>query len=84
MHTWRSLSQNGPTAKNVVAARFQCAILLCDHAWVDPDLQDGNGVLNGEGEDMLRCDAMLLSTQLNIRQLLEVTPLPHHLCQPPS
>ena len=54
--------------------RFKCAIVLCDQAWLDPDLDHTNGIsMRGEG-DMLRMDAVITSVQLNIRCLLEVRP----------
>ena len=48
--------------------------MLCDHAWLDPDMDSANGVLMDKEADMLRMDAMLLVVQLNIRQLMEVAP----------
>ena len=56
----------------LVLCRFKCAIVLCDQAWLDPDLDHTNGIsMRGEG-DMLRMDAVITSVQLNIRCLLEV------------
>lgn len=52
--------------------RFRCAILLCDHIWVDPDMTAANGVEMGEEDDMLRLDSMMLMMQLNLRQIVEV------------
>ena len=63
--------------------RFKCAIVLCDQAWLDPDLDHTNGIsMRGEG-DMLRMDAVITSVQLNIRCLLEVGRL-QQLCPNPA
>lgn len=51
--------------------RFTAALLLCDEAWVDPDLDSSNGVDELRAQDMLRLDAMLMVVQLNVRKLLE-------------
>ncbi|KAK9801967.1 hypothetical protein WJX73_003033 [Symbiochloris irregularis] len=55
---------------------FRCAILLCDHMWLDPDMTAANGVEMGEEDDMLRLDSMMLMMQLNLRQLMEEAGFP--------
>ena len=52
--------------KQGYAARFQCAIVMCDHAWLDPDMEGDNGVLLDREADMLRMDVMILTVQLNV------------------
>ena len=55
--------------------------MLCDQAWLDPDLDHTNGIsMRGEG-DMLRMDAVITSVQLNIRCLLEVMQSPNTALQ---
>ena len=46
--------------------------MLCDEAWVDPDLDVTNGLALKSQSDMLRLDALIMTVQLNIRKLLEV------------
>ena len=48
--------------------------MLCDLAWLDPDMEVANGIAATEQSDMLRLDAMILMVQLNIRKLIEVLP----------
>ena len=50
----------------------RCAIVLCDRAWIDPDLDLSNGVDERSQNAMLRLDALVMRVQLNIRFLLEV------------
>ena len=55
--------------------RFRCAIILCDEGWIDPDLDTSNGIQIEEEGDLLRLDSMLLMVQLNVRSILEVSPI---------
>ena len=52
--------------------RFKCCIILCDLAWLDPDMMVSNGISATEQRDMLRLDAMIMMVQMNIRKLINV------------
>ena len=54
------------------ARRFKCCIILCDLAWLDPDMKVSNGISATEQRDMLRLDAMIMMVQMNIRKLINV------------
>lgn len=49
--------------------------MLCDQSWVDPDLDDSNGIQVREQRDMLRLESQILLVQLHIRKSLMVRPL---------
>ena len=49
--------------------RYQCAIVLCDALWLDPDADDLNGIESNEKRDFLRLDAMIMMAQLNVRKV---------------
>ena len=53
--------------------RFKCCIVLCDLAWLDPDMKVSNGISATEQRDMLRLDAMIMMVQMNIRKLIDVS-----------
>ncbi len=59
-----------------MARRFKCCIILCDLAWLDPDMKVSNGISATEQRDMLRLDAMIMMVQMNIRKLINVRHLP--------
>ena len=46
--------------------------MLCDLAWLDPDMKVSNGISATEQRDMLRLDAMIMMVQMNIRKLIDV------------
>ena len=52
--------------------------MLCDQSWIDPDLDDTNGIQVREQRDMLRLESQILLVQLHIRKSLTVSssPLP--------
>ena len=52
--------------------RFKCCIILCDLAWLDPDMKVSNGISATEQRDMLRLDALIMMVQMNIRKLITV------------
>lgn len=52
--------------------RFKCAVVLCDMKWLDPDMEEANGISATEQSDMLRLDALVLMVQLNVRKLIAV------------
>ena len=71
--------------------RYSTAIVLCDQSWIDPDLDDTNGIQVREQRDMLRLESQILLVQLHIRKSLTVsspsisvpfqmTPLTAELC----
>jgi hypothetical protein len=64
-----------PSKLNVSHAgcRFSTAIVLCDQSWVDPDLDDTNGIQVREQRDMLRLESQILLVQLHIRKNLAVS-----------
>ena len=47
--------------------------MLCDLAWLDPDMKVSNGISATEQRDMLRLDAMIMMVQMNIRKLIDVS-----------
>eukprot|EP00798_Chlamydomonas_sp_ICE-L_P025812 gene25812-11487_t len=51
--------------------------------WVDPDLDETNGIDTLQRHDMLRLDAMMMMVQLNVRKLIEDSRLPaiNIICQ---
>ena len=53
--------------------RFSTAIVLCDQSWIDPDLDDTNGIQVREQRDMLRLESQILLVQLHIRKSLTVS-----------
>ncbi|BDA43260.1 probable ion channel POLLUX at N-terminal half [Coccomyxa sp. Obi] len=57
------------TAK-IDVTRYTTAIVLCDQSWVDPDLDDSNGIQVREQRDMLRLESQILLVQLHIRKSL--------------
>ncbi|CAL8468748.1 g8288 [Coccomyxa elongata] len=57
------------TAK-IDVTRYTTAIVLCDQSWVDPDLDDRNGIQVREQRDMLRLESQILLVQLHIRKSL--------------
>lgn len=59
-------------AERGVGCRFTTAIVLCDQSWVDPDLDDTNGIQVREQRDMLRLESQILLVQLHIRKSLMV------------
>ncbi len=61
-------------SEKVDVRRFACAIVLCDAAWADPDLDAANGIALRTKRDMLRLDALIMTVQLNLRKLLQVRP----------
>ena len=52
--------------------RYSTALVLCDQSWVDPDLDDSNGIQVRERRDMLRLESQILLVQLHIRKSLMV------------
>ena len=62
---------------------YKCAIVLCDEAWQDPDLDLSNGLDLVSEADTLRLDALVMTVQLNIRKLLEVDS-PSSSCKSPT
>ena len=46
--------------------------MLLDQAWEDPDQDISDGVDEKTQTSLLRLDAMLMRTHLNLRKLLEV------------
>ena len=46
--------------------------MLLDQAWQDPDQDISDGVDEKSQTSLLRLDAMLMRTHLNLRKLLEV------------
>jgi hypothetical protein len=38
--------------------------VLCDEQWVDPDLDDTNGIASIDEPDVLRLDALVMVTQV--------------------
>ena len=62
--------------------RYSTAIVLCDQSWIDPDLDDTNGIQVREQRDMLRLESQILLVQLHIRKSLTVSTAPHgHFAQ---
>lgn len=59
--------------RRVDVTAYKCAIILCDQSWLDPDLDLSNGVELKSQSDMLRLDALVMTVQLNIRKLLQVS-----------
>ena len=55
--------------------------MLCDQSWIDPDLDDTNGIQVREQRDMLRLESQILLVQLHIRKSLTVSG-PCHLAGP--
>ena len=53
--------------------RYSTAIVLCDQSWIDPDLDDTNGIQVREQRDMLRLESQILLVQLHIRKSLTVS-----------
>lgn len=47
-------------------------MVLCDMKWLDPDMEEANGISATEQSDMLRLDALVLMVQLNVRKLIAV------------
>ena len=47
--------------------------MLCDQSWIDPDLDDTNGIQVREQRDMLRLESQILLVQLHIRKSLTVS-----------
>ena len=47
--------------------------MLCDQSWIDPDLDDTNGIQVREQRDMLRLESQILNVQLHIRKSLTVS-----------
>mmetsp|Transcript_41378 Transcript_41378/g.98101 ORF Transcript_41378/g.98101 Transcript_41378/m.98101 type:complete len:330 (+) Transcript_41378:2761-3750(+) len=50
---------------------FNSIIVLCDKAWMDPDLDPYNGIDARAPEDMLRMDSLVMMVQVHVRMLLE-------------
>ncbi len=88
VESWRNASKvlcnqqdmpNPPERKELnsalVGRRFKCCIVLCDLAWLDPDMKVSNGISATEQRDMLRLDAMIMMVQMNIRKLIDVSSL---------
>lgn len=50
---------------------LQCALIMCDKAWMDPDDDITNGMELSEPNEVFRMDSMLMMVQLNIRKILE-------------
>lgn len=40
--------------------------MLCDHAWLDPDRDDANGVGPVDGPSVLRIDALIMAAQVRL------------------
>jgi hypothetical protein len=59
--------------ESMLCCSFTTAIVLCDQSWVDPDLDDTNGIQVREQRDMLRLESQILLVQLHIRKSLMVT-----------
>lgn len=51
--------------------------MLCDQSWIDPDLDDTNGIQVREQRDMLRLESQILLVQLHIRKSLTVSTASH-------
>ena len=56
-----------------LCGRYSTAIVLCDQSWIDPDLDDTNGIQVREQRDMLRLESQILNVQLHIRKSLTVS-----------
>eukprot|EP00878_Enallax_costatus_P037607 GHUV01042494.1.p1 GENE.GHUV01042494.1~~GHUV01042494.1.p1 ORF type:complete len:301 (+),score=77.35 GHUV01042494.1:33-935(+) len=73
--------QADPLQRHQLAAlplsRFRAAVVLADERWIDPDMDDSNGIDSIDQPSLLRQDALMVMVQLNIRKLLE------DLCLPP-
>jgi len=54
----------------VDVTQFSSAVVFCDFAWMDPDMDLSNGQ-EMDRASMLRLDAIILAVQLNIRRMLE-------------
>jgi hypothetical protein len=52
--------------------RYTTAIVLRDNSWIDPDMDDSNGIEVREARDMLRLESQILLCQLHIRRCVEV------------
>ncbi|KAG2488904.1 hypothetical protein HYH03_012534 [Edaphochlamys debaryana] len=63
--------QRSEMAAHVDVTQLKAALVLCDERWVDPDLDQTNGVDSLCQADMLRLDSLVMMVQLNIRKLLE-------------
>ncbi|KAK9845991.1 hypothetical protein WJX81_007900 [Elliptochloris bilobata] len=52
--------------------QYTTAIVLCDQSWVDPDLDDTNGIQGlDERRDVLRLESLILLVQLHLRKALQ-------------
>ena len=69
--------------RNMSMRRYSTAIVLCDQSWIDPDLDDTNGIQVREQRDMLRLESQILLVQLHIRKSLTVSS-PFHLSALPT
>jgi len=46
---------------------FDCIIILCDQAWLDPDMDPANGIDARQPEDMQRIDSMMTMVAVAVR-----------------
>lgn len=45
-------------------ARFRAAVVLADERWVDPDMDDSNGIDSIDQPSLLRQDALMVMVQV--------------------
>jgi len=45
-------------------SEFKCAVVLCDHQWLDPDRDDANGLGSVDAPSVLRIDALIMTVQV--------------------
>ncbi|GBF91919.1 hypothetical protein Rsub_04643 [Raphidocelis subcapitata] len=50
--------------------QFHCALVLCDHSWLDPDRDDANGLGSVDAPSVLRIDSLIMTVQLNLRKII--------------
>lgn len=70
-HVYANPLQRSSLASKLDMSTFRCAVVLCDELWVDPDSNDTNGIEGIDEPSVLRQDALVMVTQLNVRKLLE-------------
>lgn len=49
---------------HVDLSEFKCAIVLCDERWMDPDMDDTNGIDTLDQPSVLRLDATMMVVQV--------------------
>lgn len=62
--------------RHVDLSRVDCAVVLCDVRWMDPDENDWNGMDMMDLPAFLRLDSLAMMVQLNLHQLLKEKGLP--------